>query len=281
MSTLFGPILTVALMSQFQGGKVRRAYVWAHRPGSAIAAVSGSLLNPTLAWLKPEPRTIKIEGPAGQPVAGALVSPRVIFSAGGTATAEVPESLAAPRTVTTGPDGTATINYLAAGDRLVAVRVTADSIGTQDFEPVAGQIVEVWFNRTGWLEPNPVGFKNGPLRTGPDGSFQTPDNLLFGSSYRVVVRAPGMEPILSDWITIGDKAKILLPMIQRPLSAVSGRVVDRQGKPLAGIELFQSGDGPERTSTRTDADGRFSLGGFGRGRSSSSRAATVFGSSGG
>ena len=43
---------------------------------------------------------------------------------------------------------------------------------------------------------------------------------------------------------------------------ISGRVVDRQGKPVAGIEVFQSGDGPERTSVRTDAGGRFTLGGF-------------------
>ena len=54
-------------------------------------------------------------------------------------------------------------------------------------------------------------------------------------------------------------------MIQRPLRTISGRVVDRQGKPVAGIEVFQSGDGPERTSTKTDADGRFTLGGFRQG----------------
>jgi len=95
-----------------------------------------------------------------------------------------------------------------------------------------------------------------------DGSFQTPDNLLVGSPYRVVVLAPGMEAILSDWITIGEKPRILLPMLQRPLRSVSGRVVDRQGKPVANIEDFQSGDGPERTNTKTDADGRFTLGGF-------------------
>ena len=213
----------------------------------------------------------------------------------------MPDTLAAPLAVTTGPDGRASLNYLAAGDRLVAVRVTAESIGTQDFQlveqprcrngqgatitirlkptsrltgrvrnragqPVANQAVEVWSQ--GGLrrsQPNPVEFKNGPLRTAADGSFQTPDNLLVGSSYRVVVRAPGMEPILSDWITIGDKPRVLLPMIQRPLRTISGRVVDRQGKPVAGVEVFQSGDGPERTSTRTDADGRFTLGGFRQG----------------
>ena len=179
---------------------------------------------------------------------------------------------------------------------LVGVRVAAGSIGSQDFQlieqpnrqaqdatitvrlkptsrlsgrvrtragtPVAGQKVEVWFKGGTWLEPNPVGFPNGPPCTAADGSFQTPDTLLVGSSYRVVAFAPRMEPILSDWITIGEKPRVLLPMLQRPLRSISGRVVDRQGEPVEGIEVFQSGDGPERTSTRTDAGGRFTLDGF-------------------
>ena len=51
-------------------------------------------------------------------------------------------------------------------------------------------------------------------------------------------------------------------MLQRPLRTIRGRVVDSQGKPLEDVEVFQSGDGPERTTTRTSADGRFVLGGF-------------------
>ena len=47
-------------------------------------------------------------------------------------TADVPESLADPLAVTTGPDGKATLDYLAARDQLVAVRVSAYLIGTQD-----------------------------------------------------------------------------------------------------------------------------------------------------
>ena len=273
-----------------------RAHVWAFRPGLAFGGHWFDELSKPLVLQKPVLKTMKIEGPDGQPVVGARIAPRVIWFAAGGTPASVPESLAEPRAVTTGPDGKATLDYLATGDRLVAVRVTADSIGTQDFqlverpaldrqgaeitirlkptsrltgrvrtragEPVAGQTVEVWFRGGSWLEPNPVGFKNGPIRTRADGSFQTPDNLLVGSPYRLVVRAPGKETILSDWITIGEKPRVLLPMIQRPLRTVSGRVVDRQGKPLAGIEVFQSGDGPERTSTKTGADGRFALGGF-------------------
>ncbi len=67
---------------------------------------------------------------------------------------------------------------------------------------------------------------------------------------------------MSKWITIGEQPPLLLPMLQRPLRTIRGRVVDRQGKPLSNVEAFQSGDGPERTATRTDSDGRFALGGF-------------------
>ena len=191
------------------------------------------------------------------------------------------------------------LSYLAPGARLVAVRITAGSIGTQDLqlvsqpardeqgdvitirlkqtsrivgrvrnhkgEPVAGQVVEVWFRGTLWLDPSPVAFESGPVRTKEDGSFQTPDNLFVGSQYRLVARTPGKETNLSDWITIGDKPRVLLPLLQLPLRTVSGRVVDRQGKPLAAVEVFQSGDGPVRTSTTTDALGRFALAGFRQG----------------
>ena len=35
--------------------------------------------------------------------------------------------------------------------------------------------------------------------------------------------------------------------------------------PVVGVEVFQSGDGPEPTATWTDVNGRFALGGFQRG----------------
>jgi hypothetical protein len=283
------------IVPPLEGIPIIRARVWAYRPGSGITASPTDHHPLALILKKPEPRTIAIEGPDGQPVAGARVLPEVIFVKEREVTI-VPETLAAQQAVSTGSNGKAILNDLAAGDLLVAAHVTADSIGTQDFEiverplraapqatitirlkptstmsgrvrnragqPVADQVVQVWSRGGSVVGPSPVGFKNGPLRTSTAGSFQTPDNLLVGSSYRVVVRAPGMEPILSDWITIGDKPRVLLPMIQRPLRTISGRVIDRQGKPVAGVAVFQAGDGPERTSTKSDMDGRFALGGF-------------------
>jgi hypothetical protein len=273
-----------------------QANFWAYRPGSGLAAAAGYRPAPAIAVTNSEPRTIKIEGPNGQPIAGARICPRVVLLASRDVPDDVPDSLAELKAVSSGPDGTAVLDYLTPGDRLVAVRITAELIGTQDVQlvkrpgrdgqgatitlklestsrlsgrlrnragqPIANQAVEVWSQGSYSLATNQVGFKNGPLRTGPGGSFQTPDNLLIGSHYRVVVRAPGTEPISSDWIAIGEKPRVLLPMILRPLRTLSGRVVDRQGKPVGGIEVFQSGDGPERTSTKTDHDGRFALSGF-------------------
>ena len=201
--------------------------------------------------------------------------------------------------VTTGPDGQATVSYLKDTDQIAAVRITTDAIGSQDIPlvenpsrepsgpviriklgktsrlsgrivskavqstvPVAGEEVEVWSQGGSRLPPGRVGFRGGPIRTGADGRFQTPDNLLVGSSYRIVVRAPGHEPIVSEWITIGEQPRTLLPMLFRPLRTITGRVADRRGKPVAGAEVFQSGDGPERTAATSAPDGSFSLGGF-------------------
>jgi hypothetical protein len=270
----------------------------AYRPGSALTAKSLYPPPSRLVLRKPEPQTIQIDGPDGKPIAGARIAPLILHVFNGT-TADIPESMARPLAVTTGPDGRATLNYLAARDQLVAVRVSADPIGTQDFllverpgrsavepviriklkntsriagrivdgsrQPVAGQVVEIWSRGGGRLRPNSVELRGGPLKTTADGRFQTPDNLLVGSTYRVVVRASGKEPILSDWIAIGETPRTLLPMRLRSLRSVRGRVIDRQGKPVANVEVFQSGDGPEQTSTKTGADGRFILDGFRQG----------------
>jgi hypothetical protein len=271
----------------------------AYRPGLAITAHPLMRRPYRLVLETAAPRTVLVEGPDGKPIAGARIVPRLL-SIFGKAPAEVPASLAGSLATTTGQDGKATLSYLANRDRLMAVRVTADPIGVQDIHLIArpngasepsvitvrlkpathlsgrivdevgraviGQLVEVWSQGDAtWIGPNTVEFQHGPLRTAVDGSFETPDNLMVGLQYRVAVRKAGNEPILSDWITIGERPRSLPLMVQRPIRAISGRVVDRQGKPVANIEVFQSGDGPERTATHTDVDGRFVLGGFRQG----------------
>ena len=271
----------------------------AYSPGRAIGAVPYGSRPYRLVLQDPRPRTVKVEGPDGEPVTGARVAIRILYAFGGTI-ADVPPSLADSLATSTGPDGTTTIRYLAARDQLIAVRVTTDSIGSQDFllveqpgrgsEPpvitiklkstgtisgrivdenargVSGQLVEVWSKGGGnWLRPNLVEFKDGPLRTRAGRLFPRRRPILQQrlSAYRMAVREPGKEPIFSDWITIQEEPHALPLWVQRTLRTIRGRVVDRQGKPVADAQVFQStNDGPERTETKTDADGRFSLDGF-------------------
>ncbi len=276
---------------------VNWANILAYRPGLAVGAVLVSGRPPfRLALREPQPRTIKIEGASGEPVAGARVALRRLYIFGGTI-AELPDSLADSVAASTGSDGKATIHHVAARDQLVAVRITADSIESQDFllvdkpgrgsEPssttirlkstgllagrvvgphgqgVANQPVEIWSKGEGdLLPPYLVRLKGGPPRTALDGSFRTPEILMEGSTYRVAVRRDGGQPLISAWTTINGKTGTLPPLVLEALRTVRGRVVDRQGAPVASARVFQTGDGPQRTSIETDADGQFALGGF-------------------
>ncbi len=209
-----------------------------YSPGHALAARSLIQGGRHFALEKPKPRSIKVEGPDGRPIARARVAPRLIY-AQDSGTAEVPPSLSEPLAATTAGDGTVTMNWLAARAKLAAVRVTAPAIGTQDIvllrrphtdaepsvitiklkktnrisgrlvdadgRPVANQAVELWSRGdAAWIVPSTVEPPGGPLRTADDGSFQTPDCLIIGLPYRVAVREEGVDPIFSDWITIGE-----------------------------------------------------------------------------
>jgi hypothetical protein len=277
------------------------ANVLAYRPGSAIGAVLISGPPPfRLVLQDAQPRTIRIEGHGGEPIMGARVALRRLHVFSGTL-AEVPDALADSLAVHTGPDGKATIGYVAARDQLVAVRVTADAIGSQDFllveqpgrssEPgmisirlkttgrfvgrvvsrddqgVADQPLEIWARGSGdLLPPYLVRFKGDQPRTDKDGKFQTADNLIFGSAYRVALRPPGRPPSVSDWITVQAKTQTVPPLVLGALRTIRGRVVDRHGNPVSNALVFQTGDGPERTSIRTGTDGRFALRGFDAGQ---------------
>ena len=51
------------------------------------------------------------------------------------------------------------------------------------------------------------------MRSGADGSFETPEKLLIGLMYRLDVRESGKDPISSDWITIREKTRTLPPLV--------------------------------------------------------------------
>ncbi len=96
------------------------------------------------------------------------------------------------------------------------------------------------------------------VRTGRDGRYQTPAQLPIGYEYRVAAQAPGHEPGTSSWVVApGTVVPDLRLRRSVGTRAVAGRVVDSGGKPVAGAEVFQSGDGPTTTRDTTGADGRF------------------------
>ncbi len=98
------------------------------------------------------------------------------------------------------------------------------------------------------------------VRTGPDGRYRTPDRIPAGYAYRVEAQAPGHEPAESRWV--GGPADAIPDLtLRRSVGRreMVGRVVDSAGKPVAGAEVFQSGDGPRKTRGTTDADGRFRI----------------------
>jgi Carboxypeptidase regulatory-like domain len=140
--------------------------------------------------------------------------------------------------------------------------------------PVSGASVKVQFRKArkdGQVPfpfPEPIRFDDGAeVRTGPDGTFRTPKELYRkAKDFRADATADGFLSNQSDWVPSTNEGDLIaLPDIvlrrMRTFRFVSGRVVDREGKGVASVSVFQSGDAPRRTATTTDAEGRFRLAG--------------------
>jgi hypothetical protein len=98
------------------------------------------------------------------------------------------------------------------------------------------------------------------LRTDADGRFVTPHGVRRGLEYAASVTARGLLPGRTVWLKAGGGATAEFPdLTLRRLQAVAGIVRDRQGRPIAGATVFQSGDGPMRTRAVSDDQGRFQL----------------------
>ena len=105
------------------------------------------------------------------------------------------------------------------------------------------------------------------VRSDEDGRFRTPNLAGLGSAVRVVASHRDMLAGRSRWIAPAEKTEIDIGAISlRRLRTVSGRVLDRQGRPVAKATVFNSGDGHRRADTSTDAGGRFELAGVPEGQ---------------
>lgn len=139
-------------------------------------------------------------------------------------------------------------------------------------QPIAGAIVRVAAQllQSVNIRNNDLGYLlfagNDRLITDADGRFHTPPSLRPNAAYSLDVNAPGMLPSETEAIEPGSwHTTHFADVVLRPaprLRSISGRVVDRLGQPLAGAAVWQSGDGPRRTRSTADVDGRFQLGGI-------------------
>lgn len=143
--------------------------------------------------------------------------------------------------------------------------------------PIAGATIRVSARKFGGRQVMPieqitVAFDDEGrtiVRSGPDGRFRTPRHLRPDMQYRVEAEADGYAPATTEWIAATDRAfQSFPPVVLQPIlttRTVLGRVVDSGGRPVAGVSILQSGDGPARTRATTGPDGRFRLPGVYRG----------------
>jgi hypothetical protein len=277
--------------------------LFAYRPGSglldAVTTLKRAAAEPGHLVTEPsQRRTVTLCDGDGRPLAGFRLAPLLILpNPGNFGPGPIPDELVERLEVTSGRDGRAELACLAATTDLLAVRVTVPHGGAQlvtlardqtkseavtlvlrltgrllgrvrrdDGQPAAGVFVQVWSRAGRLLRPLPVRFEGGPIRGGPDGSFHTPAILLAGVNYRAVIRAEGFEPVLTDWVSGGgapDAATELPEVVLKPRRVVSGRVVDRQGRPISGAEVLAAG---RDNSATTDEQGEFRLGKLPRNR---------------
>ena len=144
----------------------------------------------------------------------------------------------------------------------------AGSVYNDSGQPASNVPIEVWVTNTydlplgpgeirkATLPPRLIHFDSGPVRTGADGSFLTPPQLLTGSSYRIIIRSEGNPLVTSDWLTATTELTTVPPLRLQQHRKLLGLVHDRQGKPVAGARVFLPSGEP---STTTDAQGRYLL----------------------
>ncbi len=248
---------------------------------------------------RPSDKTVTIVGVDQMPVAGLRVAPIVLRKVDGRlAWFTIPDEWIERLTVTTDAKGAATFAGLAPSVVPLSVRVSGSQLAphtlpldepqgngnvlkvgrpgrlvgvvrTEAGEPLGDIPVEVWVRSTGSVAGDPVRRRitpdeivrldHGPIKSGPQGTFQTPPALLEGSAYRVSIGHDGYVPFVSDWIRLDGERANVQPIRLRALRNVTGRIEDGQGRAIAGVRVILPVYG---AATSTDAEGRFALAGI-------------------
>ena len=158
--------------------------------------------------------------------------------------------------------------------KLFHVRIRAvDARG----RPIAGALIEAW--HTGG---EPGDFKvrrlvvNGAneIRSKADGwavvSFslvvKPATNRSLCTYFCFTAQATGHLVTRSGPIAAESSDRFEIVLTLRRLVSVEGRVVNRQGRPVADATVFHTGNATERTEVKTDSQGRFRLDGLPEGR---------------
>jgi hypothetical protein len=279
--------------------------LWAHRPGREVAAMglSRSKLpagdSIVLKLGAPTALAFRVLGPDGAPEAGARVTPAMLRIEGGLPPSSAfppPDELAERLGAETDREGRGRLADLTPA-AVLAVRVAAPRFGHQggpfaaddrgvptltlapvgrlagrvvadDPETARGLTVHARTIPDGPAAPRSLG--EAAATTDAAGRFEVPalaaGRLVLGVLPRAGSALQARPP--SDLrIEPGRLTEIDIPLKDpNRLRAVSGRVVDRRGAPVAGAIIFQTGDAPGRTQAETDAQGRFLLTGVARGR---------------
>jgi hypothetical protein len=101
------------------------------------------------------------------------------------------------------------------------------------------------------------------LRTDADGRFVTLHGVRRDLEYEGLVTARGAIPGRTVWLKPATGKEAAFPdLMLRRLRTLDGFVRDRQGRAVAGVTVFQSGDGPMRSRAVSEPNGSFRLPGI-------------------
>ena len=150
--------------------------------------------------------------------------------------------------------------------RLVMVAAKSNPLSGRvvdaDGRPVVGASVRAWF-LAGSADASRDTATWSESKTDAEGRFETPRLPLDGREYHAVATAEGFQAGRSRTIRPGRVDEAIFPdlMLYRTTRkvALSGRIVDRAGRPVADVAVWTWGEGTRCARAQTDAAGKYRL----------------------
>jgi len=130
---------------------------------------------------------------------------------------------------------------------------------------ITGARVRIWRevqNKNGRaIVTDPIVTEDGTLvlRTDAEGRYRSPRRVPLDGTYYAEATAAERLAARSAQITLSGRSQELPAFVLRRVRAIEGQVVDRQGNPVKGAIVRQSGDGPLPTRALSDEQGQFRL----------------------